>query len=237
MILAGLLVSSDPKLYFQCTAEIFSKLMFGFFVGCALTEFLAPKLGQRIQTHVTEPKKYAQEIKGSAATIFVLSLIAAWPYQMTRQGKPTAFCDTFEESLIFGSYILFGVKMVFITLAADAWTYFKHRSLHHPSIYAFHKEHHTFYDPSTYAGFSLHPVESLYTFCPIWLFCIPGLQIYAPVHIPFLLSWSALNFYLHCGYYVPVLENIMPYFFINTSAFHNIHHEKTVTHFGEMVRL
>lgn len=120
---------------------------------------------------------------------------------------------------------------------ADAWTFWKHYSFHHPSIYAIHKGHHVYHNPSTYAGFAIHPVEAFWTFCPILAFCVPQLNIYAPMHLPFIGFFYALNLYLHCGYYIPILEKVLPIFFINTSAWHNAHHELRIAHFGEMLTL
>ena len=46
-----------------------------------------------------------------------------------------------------------------------------------------------------------------------------------------------LNIYLHCGYTFEMIENILPKLFINTSKFHNLHHEKVHYNFGEMLCL
>eukprot|EP00958_Prasinococcus_capsulatus_P012011 scaffold1194_cov369-Prasinococcus_capsulatus_cf.AAC.25 len=159
----------------------------------------------------------------------------AWPLARRALGRPTAFVDTFADSMPLGSSLFFVLKMCLFVLLADTWTYMKHRALHHRTVYVFHKIHHTFHDPTAFAAFALHPVEALITFCPVMLFSVDGLGIYAPFHFPFLGMWGVLNMYLHCGVYVEWVENILPLFFVNTSAFHNIHHEKTVTHFGEML--
>merc|ERR1719235_1354272 len=54
-------------------------------------------------------------------------------------------------------------------LAADFWTYLKHRLLHTRPLYAIQKHHHSFPNPSAYAGFAIHPFETLWTFAPIYL--------------------------------------------------------------------
>jgi sterol desaturase/sphingolipid hydroxylase (fatty acid hydroxylase superfamily) len=65
--------------------------------------------------------------------------------------------------------------------------------------------------------------------------CFPLAGLYFPMHMPFLLAFGLLNLYLHCGYAVPVLERWLPRVYINTSAWHNKHHELSVAHFGEML--
>jgi len=57
------------------------------------------------------------------------------------------------------------------------------------------------------------------------------------MHLPFIGCFYALNLYLHCGYYIPFLEKVLPIFLINTSAWHNKHHALRVAHFGEMLIL
>ena len=80
--------------------------------------------------------------------------------------------------------------------------------------------------------------------CVITVLCFPphvffdGLTgLYLPYHLPFLISFSLLNLYLHCGYRISVLEWVLPRLFVNTSEWHNKHHELSVSHFGEMLTL
>ena len=45
------------------------------------------------------------------------------------------------------------------------------------------------------------------------------------------------NSYLHCGYTLETFEYLFPRVLLNSSAFHNVHHEKVVKHFGEISSL
>lgn len=236
--------SDDPQLHFQIFAKAFSFIWISIFSLSAFGEFVLNPIFQfrKIQSEKsandpTSKKLYLQEIKGMTGTVLVMSQLIAWPLQFLHQGKPTSFVDTFQESMPFGSVTLFIVKMLIITLAADAYTYFKHYSLHCRHLYAIHATHHQFYQPTIFAAFALHPFESLYTFAPIVLFCIPGLNIHAKTYIPYLALWGGLNLYLHSGMVYGPLERLLPILFINTSVFHNAHHELTRTHFGEMLYL
>jgi sterol desaturase/sphingolipid hydroxylase (fatty acid hydroxylase superfamily) len=227
--------SSDPKLHFTCFARYFATVWGSIMFLSALGEFVNSLFGFRKIQPGRDPKMYLQEIKGMTGTVFVMCQCIAWPMQFVAQGKPTAFVDTFQESMPFGSIPLFILKMLVITLAADAWTFWKHYSLHCRHLYAIHATHHAFYDPSIFAAFALHPFESLYTFAPIVMFCIPQIAVHGPTYIPYLACFGLLNLYLHSGVVYAPLEKILPFFFINTSAFHNAHHELTRTHFGEML--
>ena len=46
-----------------------------------------------------------------------------------------------------------------------------------------------------------------------------------------------LNAYLHCGWTLGIVERTLPVVTLNSSAFHNVHHEKVTTHFGEISSL
>ena len=116
--------------------------------------------------------------------------------------------------------------------AADAWTYAKHRALHSKWLYAFHRSHHYFKDPTAFAGFAIHPVEAVWTFAPIFLW--EHLPHFLPVFAPAVAFFFALNAYLHCGYVFGLAEALLPRVLLNSSAFHNLHHERVVTHFGEI---
>lgn len=42
---------------------------------------------------------------------------------------------------------------------------------------------------------------------------------------------------MHCGYEVYYLEKFLRFFYINTSVYHNRHHELRVVHYGEMMTI
>ncbi len=69
---------------------------------------------------------------------------------------------------------------------------------------------------------------------------VPGVEkfpIYFPMLAVVLFCLVVLNIYLHCGYYFDFLEFVLPRFMINSSKFHNIHHEKMRIHFAEFLTL
>ena len=97
------------------------------------------------------------------------------------------------------------------------------------------QDHHSFYDPSCFASFAIHPFEALLTFWQIMLFSIADLNLWGPVHVSSLVLLAVMNLYLHCGYAVSWLESSLPWCLLNTSRFHNVHHEVTRAHFGEIL--
>ena len=53
---------------------------------------------------------------------------------------------------------------------------------------------------------------------------ISQLNIYAPAHLAFLGFFTALNFYMHCGYTISWLERALSSVGLDGSEFHNLHH-------------
>ena len=56
---------------------------------------------------------------------------------------------------------------------------------------------------------------------------------WGPLYITLVSGFILLNFYLHCGVQVPLLERACKLAFLNSSAHHNVHHAKVGVHFGE----
>lgn len=235
-------LSPNPKVWYDCLFEL-ATILCGGMLLCAsvwevLSRFLAVPVGERIQKHKSAPPQYLREALGSTLCMYIVACLSAWPLSQQRRGVPTAFKSSLEEAS-WGPFPLcfYLIKLLATALVADAWTFWKHYALHNPTLYVFHKSHHVFHDPSTFAGFAIHPFEAVWTFCPILMMCIPQLALYGPLHAPFLGFFGALNLYLHCGYSIPALEWLLPKLLINTSVHHNKHHQLSVTHFGEMLTL
>jgi len=243
---AGLL-SNDVGLWYWTLAETFAYLAVGCLGTCAVLQSVSIIVGSKIQAK----KRFAsnlvvQEAKETALSMYVIATFVVWPRVQAAQGYPTALVYDIKDGIPYSKemglsrtvcFALYLIKFTFIVLGADMWTYWKHRSLHSRILWVFHKSHHAYHDPTCFAGFALHPVEGLLTFAPILLFCNSNLGIYAPLHIAMLGFFSLLNFYLHCGHAVSVLEKWLPKFWVNTSLWHNRHHERTLNHYGEMLSL
>lgn len=56
------------------------------------------------------------------------------------------------------------------------------------------------------AGFAISPVFGFATFVPVYAFCFPVVGLYMPLHWPFIAFYMLLNYYLHCGYTIEILE-------------------------------
>lgn len=181
----------------------------------------------------SDPKARAlliQEVFETARCMFVISCMAAWPIRAHLAGEPTGlFWSLEEQGRSLPGYMagfLVGIP------AADAWLYLKHRLLHTKYLWVFHAHHHTFRNPTAFGGFAVGPLEALWTFAPIGLWAHAPHWI--PVFAPSLILFAVLNCYLHCGFSFAWAERLLPALLLNSSCFHNVHHEKVCVHFGEI---
>ena len=234
------LLHTSPLMFYKSALAVFASLM-GFIVVCtALLQVVCLKWGTRIQ-HDKEDylmpgrsahgyKMLMREILSTTTTVAITSCMAAWSVANFNVPVPTGLVWAIDESL--ESYMFKFLVGIFV---ADAWTYWKHRILHCRPLYALHIEHHTFTNPTAFAGFALHPVETVWTFAPIALWNL--IPHWIPIVFPAIFLFIALNLYLHCGYRLAAFEKTIPFTFVNTSSYHNVHHQRKSTHFGEVSSL
>jgi len=239
-ILAGLW-NKTPGLYYRGVMTVFCYNV-TFMVGGGV---LVHYFGKKYKFDLCQPNRRQtvdlcfHEIYGTMRNCLGISLIAGWTWAAIGRGEDTMLSWNFIEC-----YGPFGLKAILfmimqsgiVWLFADAWTYFKHYCLH-KYFFVLHKEHHAFHDPTPLAGFSLGFAESIWTFGLGLQYLIPispfG-KLWIPLHFGQIFGFMILNLYLHSGFLIPIVETILPCFLINTSSFHNIHHEKTHVNYAEV---
>lgn len=235
-LLLGLgLLAADPGLWYACLGIAFVALAGPVLLGAGVVTLLSERRGDRIQGPRKRPPPIATEAFETARAMLVAASFAAWPMMLWRLGRPTGMVLDLAAAGISPWVIVLQTLAGLVVL--DAWLYWKHRILHTRALFGFHRGHHAFRDPTAFAGFAVGPVESLMTFWPILLLCIPEATHWAPLYFGLVIAFVNLNFYLHCGVRIGLLERVLPRIFINTSAFHNVHHSHASVHFGEAMIL
>lgn len=189
-------------------------------------------VGERIQGIRKNPAPVKREIFGSTRAGFVVACIAAWPVGLYRLGYPSGLAWTLNEMGL--NWWQATLQMWLGIIAIDAMTYWKHRLLHTRLFFPFHKHHHSFRDPTPFASFAVGPMETILTFWPLLLICIPEAKHFAPFYFTAIVGFILLNIYLHSGVYNKALEIVLPRMILNSSAWHNIHHSEVNVHFGEV---
>jgi len=232
---AGALHPESPGTYYACLVFAFVAIAGPLLVGAGIVTWLSTRVGDRIQGPRTKPAPVLAEALETARAVWVAATLAAWPLAQWRLGHATAMVwDPAEAGMSVGQILLVTALGV---IGMDAWLYWKHRLLHTRAMFVFHKGHHAFRDPTAFAGFAVGPVESLLTFWPILLLCVPSFTHWAPLYFGLVVGFVNLNFYLHCGVTLAWVEKTVGRTGLNTSAFHNVHHSHAVVNFGEAMTI
>lgn len=231
VVLSGIF-HPDTALYYKTAVMMFFIIWTPVMLFAFLAFKLSNRFGKRIQKQAVSTKLIGQEIFGTSRAAFIVAFMAAWPVGLSLAGYETGLVWTFEEMGF--SWWIVTIQMFFGIVAIDAWTYWKHRLLHTKLFYPFHMHHHSFKDPTPFAGFAVGPLETVLTFWPLLLICIPEAKHFAPFYYTAITSFVFLNLYLHSGVTFSILEKVLPRINLNSSAWHNIHHSDVVVNFGEV---
>ncbi|MCB0447507.1 MAG: sterol desaturase family protein [Gelidibacter sp.] len=124
-------------------------------------------------------------------------------------------------------YFMFSViLMIFLH---DAYFYWTHRLLHHRMFFKYvHKTHHSFHNPTPWAAFAFHPLESIISMgiIPIIIFLIPFHQWTLVIFVTLL---TLNNILIHLGYQLPKFMSVT---FQNTATEHDLHHNGMHKNYG-----
>ncbi len=230
----GLLLPDHRRLFYVGLAVGFVAIATAVIGGAALVTFFSERVAQRIQGPRRQPGAFRREAVDTALAAFIAACFLAWPLWRTWSGRPIGLTWSLEQA---GGLPLVLVSNLIAVYVLDAWLYWKHRLLHTRLLFPFHRAHHAYRDPSALAGFAVGPVESVLTFWPLCLVAVPQATHYAPTYFALVAGFIALNYYLHCGVRVEILERCLSPLGLNTSAFHNIHHSHANANFGEAMTL
>lgn len=186
-------------------------------------------LYQKIQTRFPKTTDYLREAGYSLSTIVIFSFIVV-VLNSDLIGPHTTRYKNIEE---FGWAYYFGVFPVMFFLH-DAYFYFTHRLMHHPTIFKWtHLVHHQSTNPSPWAAYAFHPVEAIIEQGILILF-----YFIFPIHIThlglFFLFSIIYNIYGHLGYelYPRGFNRTIIGKWVNTSTNHNQHHQYFKGNYG-----
>lgn len=232
-VMTGVCVFTEsPVTFLNSIALTFLAISVPTLLLCYALHVVSSQCGERIQGQRKKPPPIPREAWETVRCLYTVACIAAWPISWHRLGYSTGI--TWEMTDVTTSWIGAAGHLIVGVIFADFWSYWKHRLLHWKPLFAFHKNHHQFRDPTAFAGFALHPVDAVITFAPIWAMCIPQAKQWVPLYVFQITFLSVLNLYLHCGVTFAWMERVIPVLFLNTSGYHNVHHAKVCANFGEV---
>jgi len=236
----GVLVSSAlvgqfhpvPRLYYSSLWRTFLAIIVPLMTICFFCYKFSERFGDRIQGQRRSNPPVFREALATSRAMWVVATMSAWPIGMYRAGIPTGFTWTLEEMGL--TWWMVALQMYFGIIVIDALQYWKHRLLHTKLFYPFHKHHHSYRDPTPFAGFAVGPIETVLTFWPLLTLCFPKAKHFIPIYVSAVVGFVLLNFYLHCGVTFSALEMLLPRIGLNSSAWHTYHHSDVIVNFGEV---
>ncbi|MCU0446791.1 MAG: sterol desaturase family protein [Microscillaceae bacterium] len=185
---------------------------------------------RKIQRKFPENQDYRREIFYSALSIAIFALVpialvfnpAVRPY--------TRLVENANELSTGYFWLAFGL-MFFLH---DAYFYWTHRLMHHPLLYKyFHLVHHKSVNPSPWAAYSFHPLETIVE-VGIYVVLIFTLPLHRWHIFFFFLFQIIYNVYGHLGYelYPRGFHKTWVGRWVNTSVSHNMHHRYFKGNYG-----
>ena len=224
------------ELSYECLLKVSSYQLFMNFVryypiaGLAFLLFYLWKKDSfqrfRIQDKFPNWDKVKFEIKQSAVTLFVFTIIGVTVFILNKLG--VIHTKLYKDPTLYGGVPYMVLSFVLVTVWHETWFYWWHRWMHHKKLYKLvHLTHHLSVNPSPLAAYNFHWIEAFIEaiYLALFLLVVP---MYFPVFLFHTFYAMVLNIWWHLGYeFFPKGWASHPIFkWINTSTHHNLHHQK-----------
>ena len=185
---------------------------------------------QKIQSLFPKNTDYLREIFYSTITVLIFALI---PLFFTANPVVRAY-TTLYDNMSDRGWLYYFLAFPIMFIIHDTYFYWTHRIMHHKSLFnIMHLVHHKSTNPSPWAAYAFHPLESIVEvgIFVVFLFTIPVHKSH--IAIFFLLS-IIYNIYGHLGWelYPKGFSQSRIGKWINTSVNHNQHHKYFKGNYG-----
>ena len=206
--------------YFLAAGGVFC--LFHFFWRARLAPY-------RIQPPFPPLRQVIYEIRWSILNTASSGLATIYIYHLIRSDRTSMYFTAGELGWPY-----FFLSILLCLIGYDTWIYWQHRWLHTPWLFRHvHSIHHRVSNPTAFAAFAQHPVETFMGNVYFILFVV-----LVPIH-PYALALAGLYMFVigilaHAGYELypsgftrhPLLG------WINTSTHHNMHHRHVGCNYG-----
>ena len=183
----------------------------------------------KIQPQNPSKERIRSEILNSCMTFLFFAGVAALGAFLQEHGLAKLYFNLQDKGIL---YFIFTIAL--LLFYHDTYFYFAHRFMHLKFIYPYvHHVHHKSTNPTPFAAFSFHPLESFFEA----IFLIPFVMI-VPIHFAAIIIFLTISFLLnalgHLGYEIypkhwhthPILK------WINYPTNHNDHHRYFEGNYG-----
>jgi lathosterol oxidase len=209
---------------------VIAGLAFLIFYKLFAHRFVKNKIQQRLASH----KDFLREVGHSMVTGLIFAAI----------GFIVLFTPMSEYTLVYTDLTAYPMWWLPVSVALslilhDTYFYWMHRLLHHKKLFKLtHLVHHKSTNPSPWASYSFHFLESV-----VEGGVLVVLAFILPMHpiaiMLFIVLGFIINVYGHLGYEImpKSLRHSFLFEIINTSVHHNLHHSKFKGNYGLYFRI
>ncbi|SEP20674.1 sterol desaturase family protein [Niastella yeongjuensis] len=184
---------------------------------------------RKIQPHFPKPAIVRQEFLYSLTAVVIFAVVVHLVYTDPVKKYTKVYTNIHDHSMGY-----FFISVVSCIVMHDTYFYWSHRLMHWKKIFRYvHHIHHKSHNPTPWAAFSFHPVESL-----VEAGIVPLAAFTMPIHP---LAFSLFGLYMiimnvlgHLGYELfpaGMLKNKWLNWH-NTSTHHNMHHHYSKCNYG-----
>ncbi|MDO6434824.1 sterol desaturase family protein [Flavitalea sp. BT771] len=209
---------------------VIAGIFFALFYGLIRERFTRNKIQQK---HAGK-KDFRREILHSLQSSLVFTIISYIIFLTPFSKYTLVYHNLSDHSIV---WLVFSLLLCLII--HDTYFYWMHRLLHHPKIFRLtHLLHHRSTNPSPWAAYSFHFIESWTEGAVLLL-----IALILPVHILtialFTIISLIINAYGHLGYEIMPRSFRSSFLFeiFNTSVHHNMHHSKFKGNYGLYFRI
>jgi sterol desaturase/sphingolipid hydroxylase (fatty acid hydroxylase superfamily) len=187
-------------------------------------------LHKKIQSLFPKNTDYLREIFYSTITILIFGFIPLFFIANPAMRSHTTLYDNISDYGWFYYFLAYPIMFIM----HDTYFYWTHRIMHHKSLFnIMHLVHHKSTNPSPWAAYAFHPLESIVEvgIFVVFLFTLP---VHTTHVIIFFLLSIMYNIYGHLGWelYPKGFSKSIIGKWINTSVNHNQHHKYFKGNYG-----
>ena len=187
-------------------------------------------LHQKIQSLFPKNSDYLREIIYSTITILIFGFIPLFFIANPAMKSHTTLYKNISDYGWFYYFLAYPIMFIM----HDTYFYWTHRIMHHKTLFnLMHLVHHKSTNPSPWAAYAFHPLESIVEvgIFIVFLFTIP---VHTTHIIIFFLLSIMYNIYGHLGWelYPKGFSKSLIGKWINTSVNHNQHHKYFKGNYG-----
>jgi lathosterol oxidase len=110
-----------------------------------------------IQGAYPRAARMIHDVKWSASTVAIFSLVGVGVYYAGRHGLLRRYADVSEHG-----WAWLGGSVIVLAVLQDTYFYWTHRAMHHPRLYGLvHRVHHRSTNPSPWTAYAFAPAEAI----------------------------------------------------------------------------